>query len=133
MTNTAYEATNSDVEKLTRALVASAMLSSIEDYLFEILDSVENDIGKLTAEDSYTLNAWVRSAVEKAAEELESQPLCVKSNDAMREAASLCVKLPMPYDINVAGERVDWEKGDHFDRDEVIEAIRAAGIGVKGE
>lgn len=26
--------------------------------------------------------------------ELESRPLCVKSNDAMREAAPLCVKLP---------------------------------------
>lgn len=72
MTNPAYEATNSDVEKLTRSLVVSAMLSSIEDYLFEIIDSVENDIGKLTAEDSYTLNAWVRGAVENAAAELEA-------------------------------------------------------------
>lgn len=53
--------------------------------------------------------------------------------DAMREVAPLCVKLPMPYDINVAGERVDWAKGDNFDRDEVIDAIRAAGGTVEGE
>lgn len=72
MTNPAYEATNSDVERLTRELVASAMLSSIENYLFEILDAVENDVGKLTAEDSYMLNAWVRGAVENAAAELEA-------------------------------------------------------------
>lgn len=63
---------------------------------------------------------------------MESQPLCVKPDDAMREVAPLCVKLPMPYDINVAGERVDWAKGDNFDRDEVIAAIEAAGGSVSG-
>lgn len=49
------------------------------------------------------------------------------------EASTITVTLPMPYDINVAGERIDWDKGDHFDRDEVIEALRAAGIKIKGE
>lgn len=48
------------------------------------------------------------------------------------EARAVTVKLPMPYYINVAGEHIDWEKGDHFDRDEVIAALRAAGITVKG-
>ncbi|EHW1682686.1 hypothetical protein K2805_004507 [Salmonella enterica] len=46
------------------------------------------------------------------------------------ESRTVTVKLPMPYDINVAGEHVDWEKGDHFDRDEVIAALTAAGIQV---
>ncbi|CAH3788707.1 MULTISPECIES: ead/Ea22-like family protein [Enterobacter cloacae complex] len=49
------------------------------------------------------------------------------------EARAVTVKLPMPYYINVAGEHIDWEKGDHFDRDEVIAALRAAGITVKGD
>ena len=56
-----------------------------------------------------------------------------KARIAELEARAVTVKLPMPYDINVAGEHIDWEKGDHFDRDEVIAAIRAAGITVKGE
>lgn len=38
-------------------------------------------------------SAWAISLGAKA-DELESRPLCVKSNDAMREAAPLCVKLP---------------------------------------
>lgn len=58
------------MSKLTRELVANAMLSSLENYLFEILDSVQNDAGELTPEDAYSLNAWVRSAIEKAATEL---------------------------------------------------------------
>lgn len=37
--------------------------------------------------------AWAISLGAKA-DELESRPLCVKSNDAMREVAPLCVKLP---------------------------------------
>lgn len=60
------------MSKLTRELVANAMLSSLENYLFEILDSVQNDAGELTPEDTYSLNAWVRSAIEKAATELEA-------------------------------------------------------------
>lgn len=48
------------------------MLSSIENYVFEIIDSVENDVGVLTEEDHYTLNAWVINAVEKAVTELEA-------------------------------------------------------------
>lgn len=60
------------MSKLTRELVAKAMLSSVENYLFEILDSAQNDAGELTAEDVCSLNAWVRSAIEKAATELES-------------------------------------------------------------
>ncbi|HEA0291917.1 TPA: hypothetical protein ACSVAN_000742 [Salmonella enterica subsp. diarizonae] len=60
------------MSKLTRELVAKAMLSSIENYVFEVIDSVENDVGVLTAEDQYTLNSWVRNAVEKAATELEA-------------------------------------------------------------
>lgn len=49
------------------------------------------------------------------------------------ESRTVTVKLPMPYDINVAGERVDWEKGDHFDRDEVIAALAEAGINAEAE
>ncbi|SAE91368.1 Uncharacterised protein [Enterobacter cloacae] len=60
------------MSKLTRELVANAMLSSLENYLFEIIDSVQNDAGELTPEDTYSLNAWVRSAIEKAATELEA-------------------------------------------------------------
>ncbi|HGY2638798.1 TPA: hypothetical protein ACNVZR_001124 [Citrobacter freundii] len=60
------------MSKLTRELVAKAMLSSIENYVFEVIDSVENEVGVLTAEDQYTLNSWVRNTVEKAATELEA-------------------------------------------------------------
>ncbi|AWX04426.1 hypothetical protein NPF39_001007 [Salmonella enterica subsp. enterica serovar Uganda] len=60
------------MSKLTRELVANAMLSSIENYLFEILDSVQADVGELSPEECYSLNAWVRSAVEKAAAEVET-------------------------------------------------------------
>lgn len=60
------------MSKLTRELVARAMLSSIEDYLFEILDSVQADAGELTPEECYSLNSWVRNAVEKAAAEVEA-------------------------------------------------------------
>lgn len=58
------------MSKLTRELVANAMLSSVENYLFEILDFVQLETGELTAEESFTLNAWVRAAVEKAASEM---------------------------------------------------------------
>ncbi|HGW5366823.1 hypothetical protein [Enterobacter asburiae] len=61
------------MSKVTRELVANAMLSSLENYLFEILDSVQHEVGDLlTAEDHYTINAVVRSAVEKAATEVEA-------------------------------------------------------------
>ncbi|WP_270495149.1 hypothetical protein [Citrobacter gillenii] len=61
------------MSKLTRELVAKAMLTSLENYLFEILDSVQYEVGDLlTAEDHYTINAVVRSAVEKAASEVEA-------------------------------------------------------------
>lgn len=61
------------MNKLTREAVAKAMLSSAENYLFEILDSVQLEAGELTPEDTYILNAWVRSAIEKATAELEAQ------------------------------------------------------------
>lgn len=60
------------MSKLTRELVANAMLSSIEDYLFEILDSVQSDVGVLSPEECYSLNAWVRNAVEEGAEKVEA-------------------------------------------------------------
>lgn len=60
------------MSKLTRELVAKAMMSSVENYLFEILDFVQDEVGELTPEDSYSLNAWVRNAVEKAAEKVEA-------------------------------------------------------------
>lgn len=60
------------MSKLTRELIAKAMLSSIENYVFEVIDSVENEVGVLTAEDQYTLNSWVRNAVEKASTEQEA-------------------------------------------------------------
>lgn len=43
------------------------------------------------------------------------------------------VNLPLAYDINIAGERIHHKLGDHFDSDEVVGAICAAGIGIKGE
>jgi hypothetical protein len=58
------------MSKVNRDLVAKAMLSSIENYLFEILDSVENEVGALTAEDHYEINSLVRGAIEKASTEL---------------------------------------------------------------
>lgn len=33
------------MSKLTRELIAKAMLSSIENYVFEVIDSVENEVG----------------------------------------------------------------------------------------
>ncbi|EAQ3856358.1 hypothetical protein EEP06_08870 [Salmonella enterica] len=60
------------MSRLTCELVANAMLSSVENYVFEIIDSVENDVGVLTAEEHSTLNIWVRKAVEKAADEVET-------------------------------------------------------------
>lgn len=58
------------MSKVSRELVAKAMLSGIENYLFEILDSVENETGVLTAEEHYTINSLVRNAIEKATTEL---------------------------------------------------------------
>lgn len=43
------------------------------------------------------------------------------------------VKLPMPYDINAAGERIKHKLGDHFDSDQVVGAICAANIRINGE
>ncbi|MCZ5391390.1 hypothetical protein OGV49_13560 [Citrobacter sp. Cb021] len=60
------------MSKLNRELIAKSMLSSIENYVFEVIDSVENEVGVLTAKDQYTLNSWVRNAVEKSATELEA-------------------------------------------------------------
>ncbi|EDM9071563.1 hypothetical protein CXC92_10165 [Salmonella enterica subsp. enterica serovar Infantis] len=60
------------MSRLTCELVANAMLSSVENYVFEIIDSVENVVGVLTAEEHSTLNIWVRKAVEKAADEVET-------------------------------------------------------------
>lgn len=60
------------MSKLTRELVANAMMSSLENYMFEILDSVQADVGELSPEECYSLNAWVRNAVEKAAEKVEA-------------------------------------------------------------
>ena len=60
------------MSKLTRMAVANAMLSSVENYLFEIIGSIEADVGELSPEECYSLNAWVRSAVESAAEKVEA-------------------------------------------------------------
>ncbi|EGR7294029.1 hypothetical protein I7969_002678 [Salmonella enterica] len=60
------------MSRLTRELVAKAMLSSVENYVFEIIDSVENEVGVLTEEEQCTLGVWVNKAVGKAAEELET-------------------------------------------------------------
>lgn len=46
-------------------------------------------------------SAWAISLGAKA-DELGSRPLCVKSNDAMREAAPLCVKLPDEISLETA-------------------------------
>ncbi|ELT3496006.1 ead/Ea22-like family protein [Citrobacter freundii] len=96
------------------------------------LESAPNGIMQLSNE----LAEMKRKCVE-----LESQPLCVKSNDAMREVAPLCVKLPdgsKPSVIRGGQQSTSYRAimsgyGDWLHKDMVIEAIRAAGIGVKGE
>ena len=60
------------MSKLNRELVAKAMLSSVENYLFESLDSVQCEVGELSPEECYSLNSWVRSAVEMASEQVEA-------------------------------------------------------------
>ncbi|MFP2504476.1 hypothetical protein [Buttiauxella gaviniae] len=79
------------------------------------------------------------AAVDQVAE-LESQPLCVKSNDAMREVAPLCVKLPEAYTIRPGhpineGERgvmIPKKGGNWLSRFDVEHAIRVAGGTVEG-
>ena len=58
------------MSKVNRELVAKAMLISIENYLFEIIDCVESEAGELTAEDHYEINSLARGAIEKASTEL---------------------------------------------------------------
>ena len=187
MTNPAYEATNSDVEKLIADMKDSAekatpgewhlsnehkLIIRDEDHLhianagyfdnpvevadakhialanpknvlalIAALEQAQKENKSQLAALTNTVKLWNEQRTRIA--ELESAPngMMQLSNElaemkrkcAELEAASVKpVKLPMPYDINVAGERVDWEKGDHFDRDEVIEAIRAAGGTVEG-
>ncbi|EIP5489385.1 hypothetical protein LS178_001567 [Salmonella enterica] len=60
------------MSRLTRELVAKAMLSSVENYVFEIIDSVQHEAGELTEEEHCTLDAWVRKSVGKASSELEA-------------------------------------------------------------
>ncbi|TDN54961.1 hypothetical protein EC843_1011020 [Buttiauxella sp. JUb87] len=80
-------------------------------------------------------------ALGAKADELEFRPLCVKSNDAMREAAPLYVKLPdgsKPSVIRGGQQSTSYRaimsgSGDWLHKDMVIEAIRAAGGTVEGE
>lgn len=91
-------------------------------------------LNELEAADA--LNKHLELAIRKAdgcSEALRRKAEAAEKRVAELEAHTVTVKLPMPYDINVAGEHIDWEKGDHFDRDEVIAALRAAGITVKGD
>ncbi|ELH9326134.1 hypothetical protein RQX18_001855 [Salmonella enterica] len=60
------------MSRLTRELVAKAMLSSVENYVFEIIDSVQHEAGELTEDEHCTLDAWVRKAVGKASSESEA-------------------------------------------------------------
>ncbi|WP_314139979.1 hypothetical protein [Buttiauxella noackiae] len=104
MTNPAYEATNSDVEKLIKCARINAECgehASPEEMLKLVAaleherkqkNSWKNLAKKSISERSVDIEALL-SARHRIAE-LESQPLCVKSNDAMREVAPLCVKLP---------------------------------------
>ena len=72
-------------------------------------------------------------ALGAKADELESRPLCVKSNDAMREVAPLCVKLPKLYGIDFCDRiELDEKNGFLFYSEQVIDAIRAAGGTVEG-
>ena len=82
--------------------------------LVEALEKAQQDLSEMTTFRDNAVKKIVRLRTEIT--ELESR--------------TVTVKLPMPYDINVAGEHVDWEKGDHFDRDEVFAALTAAGIQV---
>lgn len=104
MTNPAYEATNSDVEKMIKYARINAECgkhASPEETL-KLVAALENErkqknswknlAKKSISERSVDIEALL-SARQRIAE-LESRPLCVKSNDAMREAAPLCVKLP---------------------------------------
>jgi DNA-binding protein H-NS len=60
--------------------------------LVQHVDGMRDRIAELQ-EQKDKWSAWAIALGAKA-DELESRPLCVKSNDAMREAAPLCVKLP---------------------------------------
>lgn len=167
MTNPAYEATNSDVEKLIAGIKVDIdkrksmpprgdansnieRLRVINDTMKSFsTESVEKLISALEqAQQNHRLHAArlinERASLKERIAELEAAPngMMQLSNELAEmkrkcvelEAASVKpVKLPMPYDINVAGERVDLAKGDNFDRDEVIEAIRAAGGTVEGD
>lgn len=64
-------------------------------HVAELISSLE----QARAQSSKWLEAYhkavsIGARYEERIAELESQPLCVKSSDAMREVAPLCVKLP---------------------------------------
>lgn len=104
MTNPAYEATNSDVEKLIKYARINAECGehASPEEILKLVAALENErkqknswkslAKKSISERSVDIEALL-SARQRIAE-LESRPLCVKSNDAMREAEALCVKLP---------------------------------------
>lgn len=104
MTNSAYEAANSDVEKLIKYARINAECGehASPEEILKLVAALENErkqknswkslAKKSIPERSIDIEALL-SARQRIAE-LESRPLCVKPNDAMREAAPLCVKLP---------------------------------------
>lgn len=121
MTNPACVATNSDVEKLINSEIADffagigqpgepetpqEMQQQLQSRISAILNAAPNGMMQLSnelaemkrkcAELQEQKDKWAAWAIALGAkaDELESRPLCVKSNDAMREAAPLCVKLP---------------------------------------
>ena len=107
MTNTTYEATNSDVEKLIKYARINAECGehASPEEILKLVAALENErkqknswknlAKKSISERSIDIEALL-SARQRIAE-LESRPLCVKPNDAMREAAPLCVKSPEDF------------------------------------
>lgn len=130
MTNPAYEATNSDVERLINSEIADffagigqpgepetpqEMQQQLQSRISAIFNSAPNVMMQLSNE---------LAEMKRKHDELESRPLCVKSNDAMREVAPLCVKLP------------DWWANEYMEKclyyKDVVECIEAHGITVEG-
>lgn len=122
------------MSKLNRELIAKSMLSSIENYVFEVIDSVENEVGVLTTEDHHSINSCVRNAVEKAAAELDSEqnvlrPVGVMSEKAfhrLENSESRFIALWPRPEIYLPRKRPD-------DCVIVYARIASAGSGVKGE
>ena len=143
MTNPAREATNSDVEKLIKCARINAECGehASPEEILKLVAALENErkqknswkslAKKSISERSVDIEALL-SARHRIAE-LESRPLCVKSNDAMREPSALCVK---PLCVKLPDYRTAYEynsAGFNEALDICADAIRDVGGTVEGD